>query len=180
MPDDLPQLLDQNLGRDVQAGAPHTLIEVSALGREGRTELAELLAGTTNKKTREYRSARRQVERWAKKPGTKIKTRSRQRLRGAGREARSPRLQAFRRHGAEMRLQIEWYVGRRLEWVPAGRTQHIPREAMRRVIRTWAEGEIDEAAGLLLAEFAEQYKVPDVLDWLPDVVIHRLHLEPTR
>jgi len=46
------------------------------------------------------------------------------------------------------------------------------------VIRSWGEGEPEEAAGLLLAEFAEQYQVPDVLDWLPDVVIHDLRLEP--
>jgi len=175
---DLAQLLDRNLSRDLQRGGELTLIEVANLTTRGRSELAEAIAGTANRKSREYLSARRQVERWAKKPGTRIKTRSRRRLSGAGRQTRSPRLTAFRRSGAEMQLQIEWYVGRRLEWVPAGRTQHIPRNPMCRVIRSWGEGEPEEAAGLLLAEFAEQYQVPDVLDWLPDVVIHDLRLEP--
>ena len=180
MADLLAQLLDQNLSQDVRPGAPHTLQEVSALGRQGRTELAELLAGTPNKQSREYRSARRQVERWAKKPGTRIEQRSRNRLAGAGRQARSPRLTAFRAHGGEMRVKVSWYEERKPEWLPPQRWIHITQKAMRAVIRYWADGDTQLAAGLLFTEFAERYNVPNVDDWLADVVVQDLRLEPTR
>lgn len=183
---ELPELLDARLGEGVAsvevieetidfgdlAGPEHTA---------DRTLFAELLAGTSDKKSRAYKAQRRNIERWVK--GRKPVVVSRRRIVSARRQ-QSHRIARFRRHGALMRLRVLWYGGadgRKPEWLPPHRWIRIPREVIRRVIRLWATRDADDlrdAAVLLLREFLERYDVPNPDDWERDAEIIDLLLEP--
>lgn len=181
MADLLPELLDAELRRgERQSGFGETLLDVAGLDRAGRTELAELLAGTSNRRSKEYKSARRRVERWQSRGTVRITPRSRKQLEGARRSFGNERHDRFRRHGANMRVQIVWYEGQRTEWLPPGRWQPIPRGPMRQVIQDWTEGEIELAAGLLYSTFLAEYGVPNIDDWQMETEVIGLELEPAK
>lgn len=159
-------------------------LERRRLSRTERlSELAEVLAGTADKKSRAYKSARRRVERWEPGPGrrpvkpTKVNQR---RLRGARRQ-QSATMREFRQLGGAMKLQIEWYLDRGSEWVPPhNQYVHIPIKGMRSVLRLWSEDEREEAADELLREFLRRYKVGNPSDWLMTIVVLDLRLFPSR
>jgi hypothetical protein len=180
----LAQLLDANLSQGVSYVEVEETINFGDLAGADmapqRTAFAEALAGTADKKSKAYKAARRNVERWVK--GRKPMVVSRRRIAGARRQE-SARLRAFRAHGGECRLQVSWYESRRPEWLPPKAWVHLRQRAMRAIVRHWAEGD-DEgkqlAAGTLFREFVEQYKVPNPDDWERDVVVVGLRLVPAR
>jgi len=185
----LEQLLDAQLGAGLGAfdAEEFEIIDVGdlvapGLGRsQSLTELAELLSGTSDKKSKAYKTARRNAERWAPKSGKKPRqptVRSRRRIGGARRQ-QDARLAQFRRHGGEMRVKISWYGSRAPEWLPPHRWQHIRQRQMRKVVSLWAEGEHELAAEELFFEFLDQYGVPNPLDWLADTEIIDLRLIPS-
>lgn len=134
--------------------------------RAERTELAELLSGTSDKKTRAYKSARRQVERWNP---IKPDRRPQRPTRSQGRLQLATRTQRIRNTGANVRFQIQWYEGRAPEWVPANTYLAIPGDVMR------------EAEGNPLAlwtAFLVAYNVPNVRDWLQNVRIIETDVRP--
>jgi hypothetical protein len=202
MADDLGILLDAQLGRGLAdfdpAGEALALVTASiqavdliapGLSRsESLSELASLLAGTDDKRTRKYKSARRQAERWSPSPrararGVKARTptlSSRTRLRIARRQ-QDDRLRSFRLHGGAMKVSVLWYhggKGRRVEVLPPHYWVHIRQLVMRRVVRLWAAGEKQDAARELFDEFMLQYDIPNPGDWLSDTEIVGLELEP--
>lgn len=184
MPSGLASLLDANLAQGTtQLSLEDEVIDLTRLGREQISELAEAMSGVGRQGSpTAYRSARRQLERW-RKGGVNPTIRSRERLRGA-RRASSARLRAFRMAGGEMRVQLVWGSARSAkkkrgpEWLPPGRWQPIGRETMRRVIREWSEGEIEEAADILFVEFLQGYGVQNVEDWMESAKVVALKLEP--
>jgi hypothetical protein len=158
------------------------LIDPGLSIRESRIALAELLAGTTNKSSRAYKSAYRQAERWMVVPGSGRKPRqptlpSRLRLRAA-RKQMNERLANYRQYGAFMRVLIVWYQGSKEQWIPPHHYLKISREVMRRVIRTWAADERQEAWDDLWEQFLIRYKVPNIEDWLKDVQVVELDIRP--
>lgn len=180
----LPELLDAQLGRGLAAFDPTEveLVEVDlvmpGLSRsESLTAYAELLAGTSDKKSKAYKTARRNAERWSR--GRRPKPVSRRRIAGARRQ-QDETLAAFRRHGGEMRVKVSWYGERRPEWLPPHRWQHIRQRQMRQVVRLWAEGEPWEAADHLFREFLHGYGVPNPDDWMADVEVIELRLIPSK
>jgi hypothetical protein len=180
--DALPELLDAELSQGVDevevveetidfgdlAGPEHTA---------ERTAFAELLAGTEDKKSRAYKAARRNVERWVK--GRRPVTVSVRQIVTARRQ-QSERVRAFRLHGGEMRVQVSWYAERKREWLPPQRWVHVRQRVMREVVRAWAAGALERAAGVIWREFLEQYNVPNIRDWMRDVIVTDLRLEPSR
>jgi hypothetical protein len=183
MPDALATLLDKNLSQ----GAPSPLelpsVEaiVESLTRAGRTEMAELLAGTTNKRSREYKAARRRVTRWQQRGVGRITPKSQRQLEGVRRRfPESERVTAFRTNGAYMRVQIAWYEGHRTEWLPPGKWVGISAVTMRSVVRYWVEGDSDTAAGALYSAFLEAYEVPNIDDWQMETEVIGLELEPAK
>lgn len=177
MADALADLLDANLRRGER---PRGLLDLTVLDRAGRTELAEALAGTTNKRSREYKSARRRVERWQRQGTRRITPRSQKQLDSARRTFGNQRHDEFRRRGADMRVQIVWYEGHRTEWLPPGRWVRITAGTMRYVIQTWSENEVELAAGALYTAFLEQYEVPNIDDWQAETEVIGLELEPAK
>jgi hypothetical protein len=189
---ELAELLDANLGAGLEGlelESPTLDVEgfvAPGIGRtESVTDWAERLSDSSDKKSKAYKRARRAVERWSPserqrakgaKP-TRPKPASRKRLAGAARQA-DPRLREFRERGAEMRIKVAAMSDSEPGWLPPGRWQTIPREAMRIVVRLWAEGEMEEAAESLYVEFLQQYEVPNVEDWLRDSRIEDLKLRP--
>jgi hypothetical protein len=180
----LAQLLDANLSQGVAYVEVEETINFGDLAgpsmTEQRSAFAEALAGTTDKKSREYKAARRNVERWVK--GRRPMTVSRRRIAGARRQE-SARLSAFRVHGGDCRLQVSWYETRKPEWLPPNSWVHLRQPVMRRIIRYWAEGDEEGhalAAGLLFREFVEQYAVPNPEDWERDVIVIDLRLKPSQ
>jgi hypothetical protein len=178
--DALAQLLNAELSKGLErAEVVEETIDLRTLdGPENkleRTALAELLAGTDEKKSKAYKAQRRNVERWAK--GRAPKMVSIRRIVNARRQ-QSARLRAYRERGGEMRVKVMWYAERRAEWLPPRRWIHQPREVMRSVIRKWARDEHEAAANELWREFLERYEVPNVKDWLRDVIVVDLMLEP--
>lgn len=180
----LAQLLDANLSQGVQYVEVQETVNFGDLAGPERTQdrsaFAEALAGTTDKKTREYKAARRNVERWVK--GRRPMVVSRRRIAGA-RRVSNARLAAFRRHGGDCRLQVVWYEARRPEWLPAKAWVHIRQQVMRAIVRDWAE-DTDEgrllAAGRLFREFIDRYQVPNPEDWERDVIVIDLRLVPSK
>lgn len=180
--DALPELVDAALSQGVDevvvttetvdfgdlAGPEHTA---------ERTAFAELLAGTEDKKSRPYKAARRNVERWVK--GRRPVELSVNRIVSARRQ-QDARLAALRRHGGSLRMQVSWYATRKRETLPPQRWVHVRQPVMRAVIRAWAGGDLKQAADTLRREFLEQYQVPNVDDWVRDVIVTDLHLEPGR
>jgi hypothetical protein len=174
---DLAPLLDRNLSR---GGGERVLrpIDLRTLTGGQVSELAEQLSGHSRKgQPRAYLSARRQVERWRR--GSKPKIINVQRIERAGRENRQ-RIGAFNQQGADMRLQIEFYEGRKPEWLPKGRWLHIKRGDTQRVIRAWRDSDREYAAELLLIAFLAEYEVPNPLDWMQNITIIGLELEPDK
>lgn len=177
---DLPELLDARLGRGAQTVEEYDEVidfgDLAGPANTGeRTAFAELLAGTADKKSKAYKAARRNVERWVK--GRKPIVVSRRRIIGARRQA-SEELARFRLHGANMRVLVSWYGDRKPEWLPPHRWVSIRQSAMRQTIREWAEGDHEQAAETLFEEFLIRYEVPNVGDWLADVEVIGLRLEP--
>jgi hypothetical protein len=176
---ELAGLLDANLSRD----APRVLSVRAIMDLSLPTsELAELMAGTSDKSSRAYRSARRQAERLRKKPSTRIRETTRRRVQGVSRQ-RSARLAAFRAHGGDMRVLIVnnmSEVNVREEWLPPGGWVHLPARTMRSVIRYWGEGDHELAAGYLYGAFLERYAVPNIDEWQDSTEVIGLELEPTR
>lgn len=122
-----------------------------------RSELAESLAGTSDKKSRAYKSARRQVERWHPlKPGRRAQQ---------PRAAVRPRIEQIteavhmRFVGALVRLHVAWYKGQKGQWLP-------PNNWLPFTASEWRESEDDD--GRLFELFLEKYNVPNPLDWLRD------------
>jgi hypothetical protein len=176
--DQLPDLLDENLRRGEQASSfSEILLDLAGLDRAGRTELAELLSGTSNKRSREYKNARRRVERWEKNGTARITPKSRKQLRGARRSFGNERHDRFRRAGANMRVLITWYEGQREEWLPPGRWLHIAPPTMTAVIQYWSEGDVEIAAGALYSAFLDTYGVPNIDDWQMETEVIGLELE---
>jgi hypothetical protein len=181
---DLAQLLDANLSQGTtQLVLEEETIDLSRLGREQISELAEAMAGVGRKGSpTAYRSARRQLERW-RKGGVTPRLRSRERLRGARRQA-TARLTAFRARGADMRIYMVWGSAasarrkRRGEWLPPHEWIQIARTVMRRVIREWAQGELEEAADLLFVEFLQSYGIDNAEDFMEGAEVLELLLEP--
>jgi hypothetical protein len=177
----LPQLLDANLSQGVEYVEVQEVVDFGGLAGPSmtaeRSAFAELLAGTTDKKTKAYKAARRNVERWVK--GRKPMVISRRRIAGARRQS-SARLAAFRAHGGECRLQVSWYESRRAEWLPPKAWVHLRQRAMRQIVRYWADGDPQLAAGALFREFVEQYRVPNPDDWERDVIVLDLRLVPSQ
>jgi hypothetical protein len=178
----LPELLDANLSQGVdELQVVEETIDMRELdgpeNRYERTAMAELLAGTDDKKSRAYKAQRRNVERWAK--GRKPMPITVRRIVSARRQS-SLRLRAFRNHGANMRVQVSWYAERRREWLPPNRWITIPTREIREVIREWAQGRLIAAAAMLWREFLHRYNVPNIEDWERDVIVVDLRLEPAR
>lgn len=178
---DLAGLLDLELSRGVEqvevleaetidfgelAGPEH---------RADRTAFAELLAGTEDKSSRPYKAARRNVERWVK---GRVPMQVSVRRIVAVRRQQDARLAAMRRHGGRARMLVSWYSSRRPEWLPPRRWVTIRQRTMRGVIRQWAEGDLAGAADQLAAEWLGQYGVPNPADWMRDVEVEALELEP--
>lgn len=177
---DLAGELDAALGRGVsEVVVEEEVIDFGDLAgpehRDDRSAFAELLAGTSDKKSKPYKAARRNVERWVK--GRTPVAISRQRIVGARRQ-QSARLAAFRKHGGLMRMLVSWYASRRPEWLPPGRWTAIRQQPMRRVVRAWSEGRHEAAADLLLGEFLRQYDSDEKMGGLADVELLELRLEP--
>jgi hypothetical protein len=180
----LAQLLDANLSQGVQYVEVQEVFNFGDLAGPDRTQdrsaFAEALAGTADKKSREYKAARRNVERWVK--GRRPMTISRRRIVGARRQSNA-RLSAFRVHGGDCRLQVSWYESRKPEWLPPNSWVHLRQQVMRRIIRYWSE-DTDEgrqlAAGLLFREFIDRYQVPNPEDWERDVIVIDLRLVPSK
>lgn len=189
------ELLDSELSRGLpsEVEAEHEIIDFGSLLPGEVSELAETLAGTSDKKSRAYKSQRRKVERW--NPSQRARARGvrpmrpsetgRARLRSASRQA-SDRIRRFRAHGGDMRVFVIWgsavsaSKNRKGEWLPPGEWIHIRQQVMRRVINEWADGSHDAAASTLFREFLEQYKVGNVEDFESDAEVIELRLEPTR
>lgn len=191
MPADPAFLLDREFGPSPAEGELDGPVSVKDLINPRRRiatmrVLAEELAGTSDKSTREYRSARAAVGRWypsrtARRRGVRPvqpSAESEQRLRAIQRK-RGERVQRFRR-GAQMKLRFQWYGDRNAEWRPdsPGAYVAIREWVMRRVVNLWAAGEPLEGWEELLREFLKQYGVPNPLDWLRDVEIVDLRLVP--
>jgi hypothetical protein len=198
MAENLPELLDAELRRGLtevivpaEETRPEDLLTPGLSRRENVTALAELLSGTDNRSSRAYLSARRQAERWLPSEAMLargIKARqpvlpSRLRL-ASVRRLLDQRIKDMRVHGADMRLRVSWYGERRQEWLPPHRWIHIRAFATRTVIKLWSDDQIDRAAELLMQEFVSYpgagygYEVPNPADWLRDVVVVELLLEP--
>lgn len=177
---DIADLLDRELRRGASEVEPENVeLDLKKLSTEQISQLAELLSGVNVRSSTPYRSARRQLERW-RKGGIKLTLRSQERLSLAHAQA-TQRIKDFRKHGAEMRVKVSWYGSRRPEWLPPGRWLHIRRPVMLTVIENWAHGtrrKLERAARTLWKEFLEQYEVPNPQDWLRDVEIIDLELEP--
>lgn len=183
-------LLDRELGPRYAGAAPgpveiEDVLPPGGTRAQRRTRLAEILAGTSDKKTRGYRNARRQAERWIPARGRKAATPtlpSRLRL-GRARAEETERVQSMRERGCEMKLRVLWYGSRRKpEWLPPGpgRWVHISEWHMRRVINLWADGDSEEAADELIREFLKAYGVPNPTDWLAEAEIEDMRLELVR
>lgn len=182
MADLLPDLLDAALSQDVPSSRelPPLGEVIGNLTRAGRTEMAELLAGTTDKRSRDYKTARRRVERWQRRGVTRITPKSRRQIEGARRVPESRRLRAFRSRGADMRVLITWYQGQREEWLPPGGWLRIKAASMRAVIRYWSEDDPQTAAAALYSAFLKEYKVPNYDDWANETEVIDLELEPVK
>jgi hypothetical protein len=163
---------------NLRRGRRTRYLDLIGLDSSGRTRVAEAIAGTGNKRSREYKNARRRVERWQSRGVTRIKPSSRRQLEGATRTYGNERHDRFRRIGADMRVQISWYEGNRLEWLPPGRWVRIPAATMRRVIQTWSEEDVNLAAGELYTAFLAEYEVPNIDDWQMETEVVGLELEP--
>lgn len=179
--DDLAELLDVSLseGAGELEVVEETIDFADLAGPEQareRTAFAELLSGTSDKKSRAYRAQRRNVERWVK--GRRPITISVQRIVTA-RAQQSARVAAFRLHGANVRMRVSWYAERKPEQLPPNRWLHVRQSVMRQVVREWARGDHEAAADTLRAEFLEQYQVPNPDDWQRDVTVLDLQLEPS-
>jgi hypothetical protein len=177
----LAQLLDANLSEGVAAvELVEETVEFGDLAgpamRAERTAFAEALSGTSDKQSRAYKAARRNVERWV--AGRRPMRVSVRRIVSARRQ-QGARLTAIRAAGADVRLQVSWYATRRPEWLPPHRWLHIARDPMRRVVRHWADGDHELAAGALFTAFARAYNVPNIDDWMRDVEVVDLALRPT-
>lgn len=180
--DTLPELLNANLSEGVELVEVEEQRAVDFTELEGpdrkleRAAFAEALSGTSDKKSKAYKAARRNMERWIK--GRVPMTYSVRRIVMARRQS-NERLSAFRMHGGECRLQVSWYESRKPEWLPPQRWVHLRQQVMRGIVREWAAGELRAAADVLFWEFLEQYKVPNPEDWARDVVVIDLRLVPT-
>jgi hypothetical protein len=176
----LAQLLDANLSQGVSYVEVEETIDFGELAgpdkTADRTAFAELLSGTTDKKSKAYKAARRNVERWVR--GRRPMVISRRRIASARRQT-SARLSAFRVHGGDCRLQVSWYESRRPEWLPPKAWVHVRQPVMRAVIRDWSDGDHELAAGRLFREFVERYQVPNPDDWERDVIVIDLRLQPS-
>lgn len=141
-----------------------------ARGRPELSELAELLSGSSDRRSRAYRSARRRLER--QQPSETLRARGRRPAKPTPRSERQLR-QARRRRditGADVRLRIRWYAARRPEWIPPGRRIHVPREVMRAAARYRDEGEERLADEAIYAAVVERYVPADQLEnWLEQV-----------
>lgn len=177
---DVADLLDRELRRGASEVEPENVeLDLKKLSTEQISQLAELLSGVSVRSSTPYRSARRQLERW-RKGGIKLTLRSQERLNRAHAQA-TKRIKDFRAHGAEMRVKVSWYGERRPEWLPPGRWIHIRRMVTLDVIREWAAGTrraLERAGRILFREFLEQYEVPNLNDWMQNVEIIDLRLEP--
>ena len=168
----LAKLLAAELSKGISREQP---LVVSKLTRIERTELAELLAGTSEKRSSAYKAARRNVERWEK--GRKPMPISLARLTRAGRE-RNALIAAYRGRGADTRVLVDGY-GNIKGWLPPHGWLHLPREAMRRIIRYWAEGDHELAAGAYFDAFLAAYRVPNYETWAMELTVVDLRLRPT-
>lgn len=197
MPAGLDELLDAELGRGMAAFEPAEAPSLEAPDlvapglsgmrrRENITELAELLSGTSDKKSKAYRTARRNVERWS--PSERMRARgahvrqpnvvSKERL-GVARKQQNEYLRRLRLRGGEMRVLIV-ISSDRPRWKPPHDWIHIRQAPMRRTLRLWAEGDHETAAAVLFGEFMDQYSVANPEDWerLSEVEEMRLETVP--
>jgi hypothetical protein len=133
------------------------------------------LSGTGNKKSKAFRTSKRNLERWSpRKPGAKRRTPkapSRERIKAA-RIRQAEQLTAFRVHGGAMRVKAIVYTGKPAEWVPRQSSPpvRIRQHPMQRVVAAWSDGEVEEAFELLWEEFVDQLGDPNVDFWedVPD------------
>lgn len=193
MADDFAPLLDAELSAGLAQFDPDVPVAptmgfvVPGLDRtQSLSELAELLSGTSDKKSRAYKSARRQAERWspserARARGIKARTptvRARERL-GRARRQQNTYLRQLRLHGGSMKIFVKWASGdTKGRWKPPAYWVHIRQQVMREVLRDWADGRNARAERTLFAEFLEQYEVPNPDDWFQGAEVQQLRLVP--
>lgn len=148
------------------------------------TEWAEHLSGTSNKKSKAYKTARRNLERWSPSPAARargakprrVTTRLREKVATAIDDADAT-ANALR-GGAEMKLLISWYSSRKPEWVPPHYNLHIDGFVMDHVIDAWENGHSEDAGGELWFAFLRAYNVPNIEDWMENVELRELQMEP--
>lgn len=182
---ELADLLAPYLGAGETTGLdtpidPRELTRPGASLREQRSELAEALAGTTDRRSRAYKTARRQAERWLPREGRRASVPSpaaRGRLRVV-RFHQQANVRAIRDQGASVMFSIAFYEGQRPQWVPAHEYRHIPAATMREVTDLWAEDRPIEAANVLYETFLAAYDVPNPDDWIGNNIHHELRLRP--
>jgi hypothetical protein len=184
--DRLPELLEAALAGETATAEPgpgqtptQLLGELEREGRDRReatSVFAELVSGSSRRSGTRYRTARRNVERWTggRQP------RDVPRLRRAVQGSRLRRELGER--GANIQFRVLWgspkHPNRKPEWLPAGRSQAIPRDVMRGILRTARAGSIEGAAEDLRREFLERYGVPHIENWLRSVDVHGLRISP--
>lgn len=179
--------LGQMLQRELDAGVEaiqvrEETVDVQGLTgpehREARSELAEALAGSSERSSRAYRSQRRNVERWAKGRVPMLVTIRRIIDVQTARRRLWARMRAA---GADVRFFVSWYAERKAEWLPPGGWLRFPAEYIGPVLdlaERDTERDWERAAGLLWRTFLQLYNVPNPRDWQRDVEIIDLRVKP--
>lgn len=181
MPDlSLGQLLQRELDAGVEAIQVHEeTVDVQGLtgpeNREARSELAEALAGSSERSSRAYRSQRRNVERWAKGRVPMLVTI--RRIINV-QTARRRLWATMRAAGADVRFKVSWYAERKPEWLPPGDWLRLKAAEIGPVLDLAERDAWERAAGLLWRTFLKVYNVPNPTDWLRDVEIIDLRVRP--
>lgn len=153
----LASILNPQVGSDVESIAR----EFGATRREQNPNLARLLAGSDDRRSREYRNALRRVQRYRAGPGHQHRTpppEVRTRLQRTARRlaaARRRRELTQRPSWVEISGSIEVSQDRRRRTVGSP----LPAEAMADVIDTWQSGDRAGAADSFQEAFADQYGV---------------------
>ncbi|HUE26290.1 MAG TPA: hypothetical protein VMP89_05915 [Solirubrobacteraceae bacterium] len=142
--------------------------------REIRSELAEALSGSSDRRSRPYLSQRRNVERWARgrrpKPITIrriVKVQSR----------RAQLWKRIREAGADVRFRVSWYAARKPEWLPPGRWQKLTADEMHDTMSHAKAERWEQGGAELWLRFLRAYGVPNLKDWLQHVEVIDLRLQ---
>lgn len=157
----LAEILNPRVGSDLESIAR----EFGATRREQNPNLARLLAGTDDRRSREYRAALRRVQRYRagpgqerRRPAPEVRTRLQRTARRLATTRRRREL-ASRPSWVEVSGEIEVSRDRRRRTVSLTGSPMSP-DAMADVVQAWDSGDRATAVDSFQEAFADHYGVP--------------------